>query len=564
MESEEEEEKKSTWVLKEEDHSTVVHKEETRSTEVHHQEGESSTKVQSSQEQDTRVLSKTPSKMSRAFIEPPDFISDEKSYAEYKADLSIWSRIVETSLEKKLQAEFVVYRLEGHPSRIKEKIMTQIGDSLKDNADGINELIKFLDTIYTKDTMADAWDKFSEFNSFVKKPDQAMEIFIAEWMNRYHKAKKVGCEYSDMILAFKLLKDSKLNEMDTKLVLTGVDYEKGKRDKDLCQQIQDSLKKFKGRAIILEEQRKVTAIDGMEEVLIAKGWKPPPKQRRRSRSMSPPRQKSNYKGRKNPLEKVGDNYIPRKCWKCRCNHTVSCNCPCVYHYAPDCTENKKSQEKGSKADLGLFMEASVKPLLEKKEDEKVLVVDESIEELALVTSEEADALVDCACPTTVSGKRWIEEFCKNLEAIYKSMVKRFDSEKMYKFGGGEKRKSLEKIVFPCQLAGKNVLIETEVVEADFPLLLGNSLLKKVDAVLYISREKAVIMGCEVRMQETSSGHFSIRVEHPKSSMEFSLIDTCLITDSISAVKDKELTRKEVEKLHHYFGFIRYVFDFLSI
>ena len=39
---------------------------------------------------------------------PPSFVSDTKSYAEYKADLEMWSRI--TSLDKKVQAEMVVYR----------------------------------------------------------------------------------------------------------------------------------------------------------------------------------------------------------------------------------------------------------------------------------------------------------------------------------------------------------------------------------------------------------------------------------------------------------------------
>ena len=53
---------------------------------------------------------------------PPSFVSDSKSYAEYKADLEMWSRI--TSLDPKVQAEMVVYRLEGDPSRIKEKIVT--------------------------------------------------------------------------------------------------------------------------------------------------------------------------------------------------------------------------------------------------------------------------------------------------------------------------------------------------------------------------------------------------------------------------------------------------------
>ena len=89
-------------------------------------------------------------------IEPPAFISETKTYAEYKEDLERWSRI--SSLDKKLQAEMVVHRLDGHSSRIKEKIVTKIGTSLVDNADGIAKLIEFLDTVYGLDEMADVWE----------------------------------------------------------------------------------------------------------------------------------------------------------------------------------------------------------------------------------------------------------------------------------------------------------------------------------------------------------------------------------------------------------------------
>ena len=59
-------------------------------------------------------------KMATNRFEPPAFVSNKKSYATYKADLRRWSRI--TAIDKKLQAEVVVYSLDGHPSGIKEKI----------------------------------------------------------------------------------------------------------------------------------------------------------------------------------------------------------------------------------------------------------------------------------------------------------------------------------------------------------------------------------------------------------------------------------------------------------
>ena len=411
-------------------------------------------------------------------IEPPTFVSDKKSYAAYKADLKMWSRI--TSLEKKVQAEMVVYCLEGDPSRIKEKITTQLGEKLVNNEDGINELIKFLDTIYTKDDMADAWDKFGDFNSFTRKQTQSMGEFIADWENCYYKAKTVGCVYSDMILAFKLLKDSKVDEMETKLILTGVDYSKGKEKEDLLKQMSESLKKFKGRSVISDEDKGVvksedTFISEMESVLLAKGWKPPNKERRRSRSESPAKKNKNqsiYKGKKNKLDA---NFLPLKCFICKCDHKEKCNCPCVYHFADNCPNKKvKDDVFLKKPELGLFIRTNIKKaetvLLtgDKHDDEFVLVVDERIEELVLnVTTEKSEALIDCACPTTVTGKTWMEDFFLGLREEDQRKVTVVPSEKVYKFGGGEKRKSLGKVVFPCHLAGKNVKMTTEVVHCSW-------------------------------------------------------------------------------------------------
>ena len=131
-------------------------------------------------------------------IEPPSFISDTKTYTEYKEDLKRWSRI--TSLDNKLQAEMVVHRLDGHPSRIKEKIVTKIGSSLEGNADGIKELITFLDSIYGVDEMANVWERYKAFSSHARKPNQDINEFLPDWEMCYQKLKTSGCDYPDTIL----------------------------------------------------------------------------------------------------------------------------------------------------------------------------------------------------------------------------------------------------------------------------------------------------------------------------------------------------------------------------
>ena len=77
-----------------------------------------------------------------------------------------------------------------------------------------------------------------------------------------------------IIMAFKDLMAAKLNKMDTKLVLTGVEYNKGKKKVVLLLQMKESFKIFKAREV-LGHKEGVMAVSStyneMEQVLIAKG-----------------------------------------------------------------------------------------------------------------------------------------------------------------------------------------------------------------------------------------------------------------------------------------------------
>ena len=336
--------------------------------------------------------------MSTNSVEPPAFISENRSYAEYKADLKMWSRI--TTLDKKVQAEMVVYRLTGHSSRIKEKIMTQIGKELENNDVGIEVLIKFLDGIFEKEDMMDVWDKYSDFAEKKRHPGQDVGEFIADWENTWHKAKAAGCEFGDTILGFKLLKDVNLTKEEVDLVLTGVDFPTAKTNKNLRTQVEVAIQKFHGRKALGAEsnatrvKEQEVLITQMETVLIAKGWKKPGVGKKRSRSVSPAAPGGgaggggSYKGRKN---KLGSDFKVMKCHKCRCEHKESCNCACNYHFANSCTNTKPKTANVPKQDMTLYVKTNVQqtetPCVMQIEeadeacDELVLVVNETLEEL---------------------------------------------------------------------------------------------------------------------------------------------------------------------------------------
>ena len=83
------------------------------------------------------------------------------------------------------------------------------------------------------------------------------------------------------------------------------------------------------------------------------------------------------------------------------------------------------------------------------------------------------------------------------------------SDTIFKFGGGEKLCSIKKMTIPRYLAGKKCLIETDIDDSDIPLLMIKSAMKKAEMKLDIVNDKAKIFGKEVKLENTSSGHYSI-------------------------------------------------------
>ena len=57
-------------------------------------------------------------------LDPSPFISEKKSFDTYKKDLEKWGLL--TTIEKKKQALMVLHYLDGHLSRIKDKVDGQV------------------------------------------------------------------------------------------------------------------------------------------------------------------------------------------------------------------------------------------------------------------------------------------------------------------------------------------------------------------------------------------------------------------------------------------------------
>ena len=84
----------------------------------------------------------------------------------------------------------------------------------------------------------------------------------------------------------------------------------------------------------------------------------------------------------------------------------------------------------------------------------------------------------------------------------KNNIKWEKSNRIYKFGGGEKRESKGVVMLPCNLSGMlNVIIKTEVVDAELPLLLENTTLKKAKTHLDIENGQIEMLNIKLKMDK---------------------------------------------------------------
>jgi hypothetical protein len=325
-----------------------------------------------------------------------------------------------------------------------------------------------------------------------------------------------------------------------------------------------SIKKFKCREGVTNEtiandvtktetdvlMAKMTPI--IQDVLLTKGWKPPSSGRKRSRSVSP-KKPGAYKGKKNPLDR---NFKQMKCFKCKCDHVEKCNCACVYHLANTCPSRRELKKEGAieekQPDMSLYMETMMTDTGTTSGD-LVLLISESIEVLN-ITSVNSEAVIDCACPTTVTGIGWMEKFIEGLSEIDRRRIVRTTSEKMFRFGGGEKKRSMERVRFPCNIAGKNVFVETEVVDTEFGLLLGNNTMRRAGGALFWTQKKARFLGSIVELRKTTAGHFSISVERPIEGQVFvkSREKGKNDIEAICMHTEKVLEKEDVRELHYQY------------
>ena len=154
---------------------------------------------------------------------------------------------------------------------------------------------------------------------------------------------------------------------------------------------------------------------------------------------------------------------------------LRCNiCDSIYHLAKGCPEIWENINKAN-------------------EDSEAWDVNLSVVDQQVFMCETVNA-VDSACTKTVTGCAWRDTYLKSLSNEERSQIKTLLGGTVFRFGGKMKKESSEKLILPCIIAGRKVMIQTDVVDSDIPLMLRKPEMKRIGPQINMENDTAKIFG----------------------------------------------------------------------
>ena len=90
----------------------------------------------------------------------------------------------------------------------------------------------------------------------------------------------------------------------------------------------------------------------------------------------------------------------------------------------------------------------------------------------LVAETWCSLVLDCGATSTVCGRKWFDEYRSSLNPADQARIKFSPSKKPYRFGDGTVYHASECALIPAFFGSKNVLLSTNIIDADIPFLFS--------------------------------------------------------------------------------------------
>ena len=161
------------------------------------------------------------------------------------------------------------------------------------------------------------------------------------------------------------------------------------------------------------------------------------------------------------------------------------------------------------------------------------------------------AIIDSGCTQTVCGNTWLDTYLDTLSNKLRRSTFSQPAKSHFRFGDGKLYTSDRIVTIPVQFGSQSAKLMTHVINCDIPLLMSRFSLKRANSHLDFLQDKIMLLGEEVTLKISSSGHYCIKLINSSDRYDNTLVSQTLFTSPISS--DDENSRRKVLKLHKQFA-----------
>ena len=515
--------------------------------------------------------------------DPPP-LRKNTSYTQWKREVDIW--MAGTDVPEKKRAARLFQKMEG---KVKQYVSRMSIDDLS-ATDGVKKVKDHLDEYYKKDEAQTLFLAIEDFQKYRRARDEPIADYIEEFQRRYdivkeaHPGNEEHSAIPEGLLAYTVLKHASLGENDERLVratCAQLTY------KEMCK----ALKRCLGDTVVnssgcgssgTQVQVKSEPSDAYharecssdDECLDtyyqnrnSNGGK---FQGSNNRFNNNGRYQNNYgryqnnsRGYQNNNNNNSDRYqkndnnqnkgkYPNKYANQyndsqnkyqgnqrenmkdrRTGEVMRCKvCDSKFHFAKQCPNGNASTMLQSVLDY---------------HQQNILDVSNDYESIMIVLKDTLNrALIDTGATTTVCGSTWLETFLESLNTAQRRLVKEEVRNMTFRFGDGRGVPSSKAVSIPITICGKELMLETFVVDGDLPLLFSRESMKLFGVSLDIQNDKMMIEGRSQDLIVTNSGHYVADLSRRSKDQEIALAEVMLINE----IKD---AKKTALKIHRFYG-----------
>ena len=170
---------------------------------------------------------------------------------------------------------------------------------------------------------------------------------------------------------------------------------------------------------------------------------------------------------------------------------------------------------------------------------------DELESRLLQNEADQSCILDSACTSTVCGYNWYQSYVDSLSLSDVDLIKSRKGEKTFKFGIGLAESILECDI-PVYIGDRRIMLRTDVVKADVPLLLSISTMASLGMVIDLGNDVVKVFGKSAQLNRTSSGHLSLPISNPSQNIERAFV---VSLENVGP----DVLKKRLKHIHKQFG-----------